>query len=180
MTPTDEQALRTEVSVLALDWATTRTPPFTGETADDFRFVIEAAHVVADEAALGLRRWVDAGRRAGLSWTDIGEPLGVSKQAAQQRFRSVSEPIEGGEHIVKVGVNAFNEMQVLEKEGRARYELLSVGLLTLAFQPTDKQWEYCRVMGLAHIVRPQMEREGWTLVSSWFPFQYFKRTMTTQ
>src|SRR5215212_5780373 len=30
--------------------------------------------------------FVDQARRSGASWTDIGRALGVSKQAAQQRF----------------------------------------------------------------------------------------------
>ncbi|WP_157391699.1 hypothetical protein [Nocardia terrae] len=47
--------------------------------------VILAAHWlrVADQL---LGCFVDQARRAGMSWTEIGMRLGVSRQAAQQRF----------------------------------------------------------------------------------------------
>lgn len=178
MIPNDEQQLREQVSALALDWATGREPPFTGRSPADFRDVIEAAHVIADEAATGLRRWVDAARRAGLSWSEVGDTLGISKQAAQQRFGGPADSPDTHEGwIVRGNANAFNEMQILDEEGRAGNELMSTGLLSLVFRPTDRLWEYRREIGLAHTVRGPLERAGWTLVSSWFPFQYFKRVV---
>ena len=33
-----------------------------------------------------IGHFVDQARRAGASWTDIGRAMGVTKQAAQQRF----------------------------------------------------------------------------------------------
>jgi hypothetical protein len=47
--------------------------------------VIEAAHL-ADVADRLVGHFVDAARRGGLSWTEVGECLGVTKQAAQKRF----------------------------------------------------------------------------------------------
>ena len=47
--------------------------------------VIEAAHL-ADVADRLVGHFVDAARREGLSWTEVGECLGVTKQAAQKRF----------------------------------------------------------------------------------------------
>jgi hypothetical protein len=44
-------------------------------------------------AELTLRRQVEAARRGGHSWAGIGYALGVSKQAAQQRF---GVPAENG------------------------------------------------------------------------------------
>ena len=45
----------------------------------------DEAHAVCDDL---VGRFVDDARRAGCSWTEIGGVLGVSKQAAQQRFHS--------------------------------------------------------------------------------------------
>src|SRR5262249_58971861 len=46
-----------------------------------------AVAAAAGEAADGMvDHFVGAARAAGLSWTAIGERLGVSKQAARQRF----------------------------------------------------------------------------------------------
>jgi hypothetical protein len=42
-------------------------------------------------AELTLRRQVQAARRGGHSWEGIGYALGVSKQAAQQRFGGPAE-----------------------------------------------------------------------------------------
>jgi len=52
--------------------------------------LLDAAVAVAAEAATSadtlVEHFVQAARRAGLSWTAIGDRLGVSKQAARQRF----------------------------------------------------------------------------------------------
>src|SRR5687767_7465715 len=40
---------------------------------------------ITDTADAALGYFVDQARRAGHSWSEIGEALGVSKQAAQQR-----------------------------------------------------------------------------------------------
>ena len=53
--------------------------------ATHFRAVIAAAEAV-DAAEKSLRDAVAGARAAGDSWTIIGAALGVTKQAAQQRF----------------------------------------------------------------------------------------------
>ena len=174
----EEQQLRERTSALVLEWASKRQPPFTGETAEGFADAIVAAHLVADEGRLSLNRWTDAARRAGMSWTDIGGALGISKQAAQQRFGSaVSDDDlapEEGEDIVRLGATAFNEMSILREEGLKGRELMRTGALTLVFRPTGRTWEYSRRVGSGSMVS-DMKRAGWTYVSSWLPFHYFKR-----
>ncbi len=49
---------------------------------------------LADLTDALLGHFVDQARRAGCSWTQIGEALGVSKQAAQQKHSSRSLPFE--------------------------------------------------------------------------------------
>ncbi len=54
---------------------------------------IKAQNVAAQGADEGLNMAVDRARRFGLSWTEIGLALGITRQAAQQRFAAlVSEP----------------------------------------------------------------------------------------
>jgi hypothetical protein len=48
----------------------------------------DALHSVGDDL---VGRFVEQARRAGCSWTQIGSALGVSKQAAQQRYPSVGD-----------------------------------------------------------------------------------------
>lgn len=56
-----------------------------GRDAAHFRAII-AANASLQAADAGLRAAVREARAAGDSWTIIGAALGVSKQAAQQRF----------------------------------------------------------------------------------------------
>jgi hypothetical protein len=143
--------------------------------------MIEAAHIVADESRLTLQRWIDAGRRAGLSWAEVGHVLGISKQAAQQRFRSDSttdnrpadDLIE-----VRLGATAFNELRILRREGLNGNELVGTGGLALIFRRSERQWEYSRVIAVsAPFAMSRMSRKDWIYVSSWFPFHYFKRPL---
>src|SRR5260370_4967675 len=51
---------------------------------------VEAALTVSEELALCadelIGQFVEEARRAGCSWTEIGQRIGVTKQAARQRF----------------------------------------------------------------------------------------------
>lgn len=174
-----EQRLREQAALIPLGWAQTKTSPFAGATKDEYRDVIEAAHIVSDEARLALHRWVDAGRRMGMSWTELGSVLGISKQAAQQRFRTSAEPgntTDGALIEIRLGATAFNEMRMLEDEGRRGNELVRTGMLSLVFRRSEQQWEYQRVVAVTGGgAEAQMSQAGWTYVSSWFPFHYFKR-----
>ena len=53
--------------------------------ATQFRRIVAALDAV-DQADTELRAAIAAAREAGDSWTVIGAALGVSKQAARQRF----------------------------------------------------------------------------------------------
>jgi ATP-dependent Clp protease ATP-binding subunit ClpA len=61
-----------------------------GAAGDDPLVLLEAAIVMAAEASRAaddlIEHYVGAARTAGVSWTLIGTRLGVSKQAARQRF----------------------------------------------------------------------------------------------
>jgi len=157
---------------------------------NDFRQLIRAAYVVADEAGHSLHRWVDAGRHAGLSWSDVGEVLGVSRQAAQQRFAGSSilaDPLtpdsgHGADVICRTGMTAFNEVTALEEEGRKGNQLVGAAPLKLYFVPRGRPWENIRVTALAlhgAAVIKRYEGEGWTHAVTWYPFHYFTRPAPT-
>lgn len=60
-----------------------------------------------------LDYFVQDARRAGLSWSQIGERLGVTKQGAQQRFTyHGSSPIALSEQLVALGLPPLEEPQV--------------------------------------------------------------------
>jgi hypothetical protein len=176
-----EQEIRARAGNLALAWYGERHGDFAGRSGAEFGAMIVAAHVAADESRHALHRWVDAGRRASLSWAEIGALIGISKQAAQQRFgggAGAEEAAAGhrADLIVRTGATAFNEMAMMEQEGREGRELVGTGLLSLVFRQTGSRWEYRRVTALfPDQARARLERAGWAYVSSWYPFHYFKR-----
>ncbi|KQM28522.1 MULTISPECIES: hypothetical protein [unclassified Sphingomonas] len=173
----EEQWLRTRTASIILDWAEEREPPFSGLGKADFAEAIVAAHVVADEARLNLNQWIAAARRADMSWAEIGKTLGISKQAAQQRFgRATGHAEEGVDNgtFVRTGATAFNELRILAGEGRKGNELVALGALTLSFRPSEQTWEYCRRIGTGSDTT-RMQAEGWEHVASWLPFHYYKR-----
>ncbi len=152
---------------------------FDGKGPSGFRDLIEAASIVAVEARVGLQRWVDAGRREGLSWSEIGEILGISKQAALKRFRSesdVEDAVEPGQIKVRLGATAFNEERILDQEGRKGNELMRVDMLALVFRTTSVTWEYHRTLAMTSaLAEAKLARDGWVYVAGWFAFHYFKR-----
>jgi len=178
-----QHVIRDKTSALVLEWARDREPPFTGETAEGFVEAITVAHLVADEARLSLHRWIDAARRTGLSWTDIGNVLGISKQAAQQRFGPVGagEALASGEgeEIVRARYSAINEMSILREEGLKGNELIRTDNYSLVFRPTQQVWEYRRRIGFS-TMRKEMQSAGWVFVSTWPPLSYFKRPVPSE
>ena len=173
-----EQQLRSRVAALPLEWIGQEKGKLEGDRKEDYADLISAAHIVSDEARLAQSRWIDAGRRAGLSWTEIGATLGISKQAAQQRFGAAGDDGEpaAGEIEVRLGATAFNELRILEEEGRKGRELVGTGALKLYFRQTDQVWEYCRLVAASPMAAARdLPGKGWIPVSSWFLFHYFKR-----
>lgn len=175
-----EAALRTRVSALVLEWRQQQGEEFSGQRLEDFAAMIVASNVILDESRIALRRWVDAGRHAGMSWADIGALTGTTRQAAQQRFGGApdTEGLETSKRavIVRQGVTAFNELAILAEEGNAGRELIATGLLTLTFRPSAARWEYKRAVALSpQAAQARLSRNDWVYVSSWFPFHYFKR-----
>ena len=48
--------------------------------------VVEDARWLQDQVDRAMRQLVDDAREAGASWADVGKALGVSRQAAHERF----------------------------------------------------------------------------------------------
>jgi hypothetical protein len=184
MKASTESKLRSSVAELTIEhYSDGSKADLDQASLDDFRQLIRAAYIVSDEAGHSLNRWVDAGRHAGLSWSDIGEVLGVTRQAAQQRFaRSSAFAGMAGEHpddartVVRTGMTAFNEVAALEEEGRRGNSLVGAAPLKLFFSPRGMPYENMRVTALRpSSVIERYEADGWAYVLSWFPFHYFTR-----
>jgi hypothetical protein len=67
-----------------IDFVKSRHPD--SDPLQDLEHAVEVSAHLGDVADHLIGHFVDQARRAGASWTDIGQHMGVSKQAAQKRF----------------------------------------------------------------------------------------------
>lgn len=149
--------------------------------------LVDASRVGAEESSRLLREAVQGARAAGHSWDAVGRVLGVSRQAAQQRFAgkpaggaSPSVPPAGGpdapERRTLGGLSAFNEMAALEEAGRDGWHIVGYGPFFHEVEASDHPWEHCRVTLPSGARHRRMESEGWIPVGAgWFPWRYYKR-----
>ena len=168
-----EQQLRSRLACPAARMDPQARGSFEGDRKEDYADLISAAHIVADEARLALHRWIDAGRRAGLSWAEIGATLRISKQAAQQRFGVAGDEEEGGEGAdirVRLGATAFNEMRMLEQEGRKDGSGGTGASRSIPQTPGDGSMP---VVAASPDAVETLLDDGWTHVSAG-SFHYFK------
>ncbi|WP_424890329.1 hypothetical protein [Streptomyces sp. XH2] len=143
--------------------------------------LVAATRTGAEETSRLLREAVQGARAAGHSWDTIGRLLGVSRQAAQQRFatKDAKAPEASPERRILTPLTAFNEMSALAEAGLDRWELVDFGPLYHAVEASDRQWEYRRVTLAVAGRKRRMEADGWTEVGNgYFPWSYFKRPLT--
>lgn len=152
------------------------------EDPTQFLRLVAATQVATEASRELLEQAVVGARHAGLSWEAVGNVMGVTRQAAQQRFRAaVPGEAKAGlaeERRVLTGVHAFTELAVLEVEGRRGYHLVDFGALHLVVEPSGHQWEHRRLTLPRAEVRDRMEQDGWRPVGDWFPFSYYKRPLS--
>ncbi|MEO7125055.1 MAG: hypothetical protein ABI382_03095 [Nakamurella sp.] len=115
---------------------------------------------------------VHAARTAGHSWADIGGELGMSRQAAQQRFGGAPGEIGADERWLGP-VTAFDELAELELAGRLGWHTIGAGFLRHRMVHNDTQWQHKR------IAWPQstksLKADGWQIGCRAFPWIYLIR-----
>ncbi len=149
--------------------------------------LVHASRIAAEETSRLLQDAVANARAAGHSWDAIGRSIGVSRQAAQQRFGPAGPPATIGpdrrvgtgtpERRVLSPVTVFDEMVVLEREGRRGWHMVDFGTLYLVVEASDHVWEHRRAVWSPMAARA-LDDEGWLLVGGWsFPWGYYKRQL---
>lgn len=145
--------------------------------------LVEATRVGSEETSRLLREAIGGARSAGHSWDAVGRVLGVSRQAAQQRFApsradEVVEPDPGGPaRRVLTPLTVFDEMEVLGREGRLGWQLVDFGPLFHVVEESDQAWEHRRAPFAVGSRLRRLEAEGWVPVGAWFPWRYLKRSL---
>ncbi len=144
--------------------------------------LIHAADIAHKKCGNLLEDAVHSARRLNHSWASIGDILGISRQAAQQRFNPLSEPNQDDDETETrriTGANALNEMALLKVEGKAGNHLVGFGPLFLTVQASEQQWEHKRVIYFSWQDKENLEDKGWQYVGAWLPFHYYKRVITS-
>lgn len=150
--------------------------PAAGPDRDGHLRLIAAAARGETQARLILGQAVSSARGSGASWGAIGAQLGMSRQAAQQRFGATAGELGPDERWLGP-VTAFDELAELELAGRAGWRTVEVGMLAHRMQRTDTQWEHRRILW-----RPSLAREfadGWVIGARAFPWVYLVRDLQT-
>jgi hypothetical protein len=152
-----------------------------GSDPDAHLAMVAASRVAAEQTSRLLRQSINGARTAGQSWEAIGRLLGISRQAAQQRFGTAAgDPPQTSAHKVLKPLHAFNEMEVLAREGRRGWHVVDYGVLFHLVEASPRQWEHRRLWWPSRRRRRRMEEEGWQLISpSNFdsPWVYYKRRL---
>ncbi|WP_219924529.1 hypothetical protein [Nocardioides campestrisoli] len=154
----------------------------TGDEQDHLAIVRRTAQAESEVRAL-LRQAVSAARGAGHSWATLGAELGMSRQAAQQRFGADPEPAPVGgpaadgkdepEERWLGPITAFDEMAELELAGRLGWRTVGAAMFKHRVRRTPTQWEHRRVVWTGRSSR--LERDGWEVAFLAFPWVYLVR-----
>lgn len=146
--------------------------------------LVRLARAAYDETGQLLVAAVGSARSAGCTWEQIGDVLGMTRQAAQQRYGRRDEPPDPAESTAEAAphrrqlltpLTAFNEMRVLERAGRYGWHAVAYGPLFFEVEESDQQWEHHRSYVGAGPLRPG---DGWQRIGTmWFPWVYWKRPL---
>jgi len=184
LTPTEASAVRDAVAEAVLGTPTGLRAALENNPEAYLRLV-SASRTAAEETSRLLRESINGARAAGHSWDTLGRVLGVSRQAAQQRFSAAIQPRAALADETNTGplrkvlspVTAFDEMAVLAIEGRHGWHSVDYGALFHVVEHSALQWEHRRLPWTpGSAARRRLEAEGWMLIREMtFPWGYYKR-----
>lgn len=137
--------------------------------------IVLTSRAHAETRALNLSA-VSSARSAGWSWEAIGTALGMSKQAAQQRFGIKAEVREDSpEQRRLIGLTATNEIEQLNEWGAQGWHSIAYGPGFHDVEKSALRWEHRRAVVGSRRAR-ELDNKGWERIGTmWFPWIYFKR-----
>lgn len=146
--------------------------------------LVALARAARSETDVLLGAAVTSARSAGCTWEQVGAVLGITRQAAQQRYGhpgasgDTTDTTDAGDTTPTGPVErrelrpltAFNEMAVLSRAGRYGWHSVGYGPLFHTLERDARQWEHTRTSGR------MPEGEGWRPVGpGWALWTYWAR-----
>ncbi len=168
---------RHETARVVSTWLAERRTADAGSEDDPQRLL---AHVADLESLSGTvnrlqHDAVYAARSAGCSWAQVGAALGVSKQAAQQRFR-IREDADQPEGQRTVGpLDRAEEMEVLSRAAQEGWKLVETRLNLHVLEYAGGSWEITRKSLFQPGALPR-RRDGWEAATVRFPDAFYQRS----
>ncbi|GAA3209037.1 Clp protease N-terminal domain-containing protein [Actinocorallia longicatena] len=89
-----------------------------GDALEQLSGAVLLSHHLGELADHLIGHFVDQARRSGASWTDIGQSMGVTKQAAQKRFVPKDGPAPEASPFSRFGTRARNAIVKSQEEAR--------------------------------------------------------------
>jgi hypothetical protein len=117
-------------------------------------------------------------RTIGMSWARIGAALGISRQAAQQRFSAYPPQEDADESRVIGHVTRAEEVAALRTAGHQGWKLIAARHGEHTVVRTSDPWEVCRISMFALTGFPA-QQAGWTVAATRFPDCFFIRPLHT-
>jgi hypothetical protein len=125
-----------------------------------------------------LQQSINSARSSGHSWGAIGETLGLSRQAVQQRFGKDTETDPAAHEPDQrwLGpVTAFDEMRELQLAGELGWRTVDAKMFYHLVERTPTQWEHRRTVWSGPVKR--LEKNGWEVGVLAFPWVYLVRDL---
>ena len=139
--------------------------------------LISLVSAARSETAVLLSTAVASARRAGCTWNQIGDVLGVTRQAAQQQYGSdadsgIASPTPT-ESMMLTPLTAFNEMEVLDRAGKYGWYSVGYGPLYHRVERDIRQWQHARTF-----LGAVPDGEGWQRIGwGWVWWIYWRRPL---
>lgn len=139
--------------------------------------LISIAASARSETAVLLSAAVTSARRAGCTWGQIGDVLGVTRQAAQQQYGGDTETGEStqAKSMVLAPLTSFSEMDVLNRAGRYGWHGVEFGVAYFRVERDNRQWEHFRTVLTIMPATDGWQRVGW----GWMWWRYWARPLDT-
>ena len=135
------------------------------DALDQLSDAVLAAEHLGEVADHLIGHFVDQARRSGASWTDIGNSMGVTKQAAQKRFVPKSDTIDPNEGFARFTPRARTAVVAAQTAARAagNTEITPEHLILGLLADTDS---LAAALLRAHGAEPEQIRAAVTLPAS--------------